>query len=297
MPEWCPNLIMPGVAKCGTTTLHDILVQHPEITGGVEKELRFLMDEEDPLKGACNLHRNGAAAYRSLYRDEGRGAFSFWLDASPEYQYQRAPLDFIRQLDVKPRILFIFREPSERLYSLYQYARYHQRAVRDVASMEEFIAQIKPPAGPKIEGRRMLVNAWEDTYYDRCVERWLDVVPESHLKAISLEQLNQDRDAMLTGIADWLGLDPAPFGRQGARTTSNETVVTHSLLFNRVGKQVARLLPDSAWAGQLKRSVKSLNSSKIDRTEKQRNSGLLKELQQEFRPSVERLHALTGVTF
>lgn len=41
---WTPNLIVPGVAKCGTTTIHDLLVAHPRVTGGMEKEVRFLID-------------------------------------------------------------------------------------------------------------------------------------------------------------------------------------------------------------------------------------------------------------
>ena len=39
------NFAIVGVQKAGTSTLYRMLVQHPEVAGGPEKEMRLFMDE------------------------------------------------------------------------------------------------------------------------------------------------------------------------------------------------------------------------------------------------------------
>lgn len=296
MADWVPNLIMPGVAKCGTTTLHDLLIQHPAITGGIEKEVRFLMDLHDPLVARRNLHRDGPAAYREEYADKGRGDYRIWLDASPQYQYQDTARDFIAALDDKPLVLFIFRKPSDRLYSLYQYARYHQKAVNAIDSFAEFVDQIRDGKGARIAGRRMLENAWADTCYDRTMDQWGAIVPAGRLRAIDMEQLNRDMVGTLCDLAAWMDIDPAPF-RSVHRLAANETVATRSALVTKMGKALAKVVPENALSRAAKNVIKGMNSGKVDKSEKQRNAPLLAELDAEFLPSVRRLHAMTGISF
>ena len=95
---WTPNLIIPGVAKCGTTTIYDILVSHPDITGGIEKEVRFLMDADENLATPMNVRDRGLAAWATQYADRGKGPYRFWIDASPQYQYQQVARDTIAEI-------------------------------------------------------------------------------------------------------------------------------------------------------------------------------------------------------
>lgn len=48
-----PNLLIVGSAKCGTSSLHNYLAQHPEIFMSAKKEPRFLSSQgmEFPLGG------------------------------------------------------------------------------------------------------------------------------------------------------------------------------------------------------------------------------------------------------
>ena len=121
---WTPNLIIAGVAKCGTTTLHDLLDAHPRVTGGKEKEVRFLMDADEELCPKVNVRDSGVGAWASQFEDAGGGDFDIWMDASPQYQYQQVAKDTIAELETKPKVAFIVRDPVRRLFSLYQYARY-----------------------------------------------------------------------------------------------------------------------------------------------------------------------------
>ena len=43
MPVCSPNLFIVGAAKCGTTSMHEYLSQHPEIFMAPDKELKYFM--------------------------------------------------------------------------------------------------------------------------------------------------------------------------------------------------------------------------------------------------------------
>lgn len=286
-----PNLIIPGVAKCGTTTIYDLLVAHPRVTGGIEKEVRFLMDAHDPLCPPVNIEASGVEGWASQYADRGTGDFDVWVDASPQYQYQNIALPTLATLDPEPKVLIIVREPARRLYSLYQYARYHQRAVSDISSFAEFIDQIRPPVAPTIASKRMLANAWEDSKYDLFLERWSKVIRAENLFVTSVEELAEHRDELLTAIAHWLGIDAA--GLIEAKVEkSNASVVTRNRALWKIGGRIAKKLPDNALLQSMKGAVKRFNSTPIDREEINANSELLEELKAEFAPHMARLKQL-----
>lgn len=44
-----PSLIIAGAPKCGTTSLFDYLIRHPDIGGSSVKETHYFMDCNYPL--------------------------------------------------------------------------------------------------------------------------------------------------------------------------------------------------------------------------------------------------------
>jgi hypothetical protein len=290
-PLWTPNLIVPGVAKCGTTTLYDLLVAHPRVTGGLEKEVRFLIDAGDDLETPANVRDKGLAGWADQFADRGRGDFDVWVDASPQYQYQRIALETIAALPVKPKVLFVVRDPARRLFSMYQYARYHQRTIPFLSSFPAFIEAIRPPVDRRIAPQRMLANAWADSHYAESTAPWREALPAGHLKIARIEHFAQDREGFLHDLANWLGIDPAPL--VATRTLqSNETVHTRSRLVRKAGQRLAAILPENRLVRRAKDAIKALNEGAVDRDELARNADLMEELAAEFAPSMERLEAL-----
>ncbi|MFY7836455.1 MAG: sulfotransferase [Novosphingobium sp.] len=288
---WTPNLIMPGVAKCGTTTLYDLLVSHPRVTGGIEKEVRFLMDAEDELATAQNVRDLGVAGWADQFADKGKGDFDIWLDASPQYQYQQIALSTIAALAPQPKVLFVVRKPSARLFSLYQYARYHHKRLPHVTSFAQFIDEIRPPVDNRLNDQKMMVNAWADSHYDQMLARWSAVVPPERLYVTSVEELGADRDGVLTDIAHWLGIDPVPLLTSEV-DRSNPTVKTRSRLIRMVGGRAAKLLPETPLVRRMKTFVREMNSAPLDRDEVKQNADLLAQLDAEFAPSMANFAAL-----
>lgn len=285
--SWTPNLIIAGVAKCGTTTLHDLLVVHPRVTGGIEKEVRFLMDEDDELCPTVNVRSSGLEAWASQYADRGLGDYDVWVDASPQYQYQSTSKSVIGGLSASPKVLFIVRDPARRLFSLYQYARYHQRVMPHISSFAQFIEEIREPVSGPLAKQKMMVSAWRDTLYDEMLADWSAFVPAERLHVLSLEDLSSRRRETLTGLARWLDIDPAPLVDAEVER-ANPTVVTKSRFLRSVGARAAKVLPDNAAVRALKTRVREMNSARIDPGEFESNAELLANLEREFAPHMRR---------
>lgn len=282
---------MPGVAKCGTTTLHDILTAHPRITGGIEKEARFVMDDHDPLARDHAIGPAGMAAWQNCFADKGAGDFDYWLDASPQYQYQDIAPQVISGLDPAPRLIFTVRSPATRIASLYRYAVYHHKAVSGFEGLADFVDALKQGDDPRIGPRRMLANAWADTHYDAMLERWREVVEPANIYCIWLESLNADRAGVLTRLAAWLGVSPEPLIAADT-SRSNPSVQTRSRTIKRVGARLAKVLPDNAVVRAAKTAVRQLNSAELPAGEIEQHKGLIRQLDIEFAPSVDRFNAM-----
>lgn len=104
--------IIIGAMKSGTTTLHHILQQHPEIVAGVTKELNFFRPADRP---------NGiASAYEAMFPGLDKTRHAYTLDSSPNYT-KSGPWKFtpsvIAQLPGKKRLIYVLRNPIERIDS------------------------------------------------------------------------------------------------------------------------------------------------------------------------------------
>lgn len=281
---WHPGLIMPGVAKCGTTTLYDILVTHDEICGGFEKEVRYLMDADEAQPRRTDIHKDGPQGWRDQYPKLSGAQPRYWIDATPQYQYQNIAKTIIGSLANKPLILFIVRKPSDRLYSMYQYAKYHQRTIDFIPDFLSFINAIKNEPLPELANQTMLSNAWKDSDFQQLYSEWLGLVGKDNIALVTLEGLINDPAYTMKQIAGFLDIDAALFQLEQGQQ-ANPTVITKSRAVRKVGSKIARILPENQITRTLKEYVKSLNSGSVSKDEKTENAELLKEIDNSFAKS------------
>ncbi|MGB3808229.1 MAG: hypothetical protein WA936_13595 [Erythrobacter sp.] len=284
---------MPGVAKCGTTSLHDILVEHPRITGGRLKEIRFLMDAHDPLAPRGSVERSGLRGWASHFRDRGQGDFDYWIDASPQYQYQDIAPRIVGQLGPEVRLLFIVRAPSKRLASLYRYGRYDMKAIQGFDRFEDFIEAIRTDDDPRLMGRRMLRNGWRNTRYDLMLEQWRAVVDPTRIYCLWLESLRDNREGELLKLAQWLGIDAEPL-LAAEVTRANQTRMTRSRALLKVGRLLGGSFPDYPIVRAAKRAVNRLNSRDLPIEMTENNRDTLDAIEKEFASNVERFNAMVS---
>jgi hypothetical protein len=131
-----PNLLIVGVAKAGTTSLYNYLTQHTDICGSDVKETRYF----EPLRLGGEMAP--VESYAEHFR-HWRGE-KYRLEATPGYfNGGRRVASAIRDLLPDARAVVILREPADRCWSYFRYAR----------------SRGQLPAGMDFEG-----------YIDRCVE-------------------------------------------------------------------------------------------------------------------------------
>lgn len=115
-----PDFLVVGSVKCGTTSLHYYLSQHPEVHVSRPKELNFFLGkdtltEEEAASTSLNWHRGTEWHGRHFRTDKPVcGELSpLYVDAS------WLPITFERMARLVPdaRLILMVREPLDRLWS------------------------------------------------------------------------------------------------------------------------------------------------------------------------------------
>ena len=125
-----PNFIILGVGKSGTTTINYLLDQHPEVMMSKVKEPNFFaLEGETKITGYDADDPHGFYHYpQSLTNFEDYKALFKSVkgekiigDCSNMYQYSTKAADNIKKYVPNAKLLGVFRNPSERLFSRYQH--------------------------------------------------------------------------------------------------------------------------------------------------------------------------------
>jgi hypothetical protein len=180
-----PNLLIIGAQKCGTTSLHAYLDVHPDVHMAAEKELDFFIEDR--------AWQRGLQWYATRFRDDAavRG------EASPNYTGWPA-WDGVpeRAAAVVPeaRLVYLVRDPIERIESHYLQRRLQDGARGDIADV---IGDVSDPQNLFVARSR----------YATQLERWLAHFPQEHVLVLSTESLRDDRHATVERVLAHAGLD------------------------------------------------------------------------------------------
>lgn len=119
--EGIKNVFIIGAMKCGTTSLYNYLVQHPEICGGKYKEPEYFslnMPGENPQ---CKAGR-----YEELFDIDSLTRFT--IDASTGYSKfpaEKGVPSRMMEYGVDPYFIYIIRDPFDRIESHFNFMREH----------------------------------------------------------------------------------------------------------------------------------------------------------------------------
>ena len=110
MLHFKPNLFIPGAAKSGTTTLHNLLNQHPEICMSSVKEPGYWKNEK--FKDFKNIEKEN---YLNLFMKSKHKIFG---ESTTAYMYYDTFINNINSnYKVPPKFIFILRNPIDRFNS------------------------------------------------------------------------------------------------------------------------------------------------------------------------------------
>ncbi|MGN6474484.1 MAG: sulfotransferase family protein [Mycobacteriales bacterium] len=178
-----PDLFVIGAQKAGTSTLHRLLQQHPQV---------FMCDPKEPnFFAADQVWHRGEDWYRSLFA--GAGDAVVVGEASTTYAMYPHYGDVVdRLVDTvpEPRLVYIVREPVVRMRSAYLHGLAGGTESRPIG-----LALRHDP-------RYLLTSC-----YALQLEQWLRRVPRDRILLLSLEQLRDSPDTVIDRLFTFLGVD------------------------------------------------------------------------------------------
>lgn len=203
-----PNTFVLGAGKCGTTSLHAILRQHPDIHASPVKEPTFFCDSFQLIRDPLEYFRqfNSPAPVR--------------LESSHAYLTNPGTAKTLRTLFPDAKFILILRAPKNRAYSLWRHMRRLKHEVdrlpyEDIA---DFAAALKVEPG-RFASRVFSENCrqyfWNflycrSSFYDEQIERYFALFNRSQFHVLSLAELSSAPVETTQEIMRFLNLDPAP---------------------------------------------------------------------------------------
>lgn len=197
-----PTFVIVGAQKCGTTSLHRMLRQHPQVHMSRTKELHFFDRHFD--RG-----RDWYAAQFTPTRQHRHSG-----ETTPSYMYLEDARKRLIATLPDAKIVMILRNPIDRAYSHYWHdvRRLEQkRRTQPVPeSFEAALAQERPalmpqPAGAGGDAAGQLSYLGRGEYLDQ-IEPFAAAYGRDRLHVMLLEDLLADRTAALRGLFRFLGV-------------------------------------------------------------------------------------------
>lgn len=209
-----PSLVIIGAQKAGTTTLFDILAQHPQVIAPKKKEISFFSNDEQYAMGIERYWEEFPRHPRAFGR-------YITLDASPMYLYhEQAPERIAKHLP-DALCLAILRDPVDRAYSAWNmYRSFKDHPVHghlyDPRSFEEAVEE-ELKGVPVMPAKRYLHRG----EYAPQLSRYVEAIGSKRLVVWEFEDLVRRPHQSVSDICDRLGVGRMSKDAPAFRTRSN----------------------------------------------------------------------------
>lgn len=213
-PRALPDVVILGAQKCGTSSLHNYLVQHPGVIDTLRKEVHYF---------DTNYGR-GETWYRAHFGLLGAPGLN--LDSSPYYLFHPAVPQRLHALLPQAQLIVLLRDPVRRAYSHYWHERNKGReqlgfeaaiaAEADrLGTAEARLASGTLERSPEHQHFSYLARG----RYAEQLERWFGLFPREQFLLLRFEDLVKDPLSVLNATLAFVGLPPAQSVDLEARNT------------------------------------------------------------------------------
>lgn len=189
-----PNLFIPGFPKSGTSSLHTMLIQHIEISGGKKKEPHTYSWD--------NRYKERFSFFKQEYKNLKA---KYILDSSTTYMVSSNALDRIMEDSPKAKFIIMARDPVDRIISHYNWLS----SLGYVNKL--FIHEIKEFANVKFEYKKVYggnYKAYVDfSKYGEHLERMLCKIPNDQLFFLTFEDFINNSEMKMLELGNFLELD------------------------------------------------------------------------------------------
>lgn len=238
-----PNFLICGAPKAGTSSLHLWLADHPDALGSVEKETYFFVDAGTHMYRPSHHVSGGMDLYTRFFLSENGQKPKVVFESTPSYIYYETALRMIPSLPSNPKCLFVLREPSRQIFSLFTYFKNNWAWIPRHMTFERYIEIIRENPDPaKFRGNELAAHALAYARYVDYLLRWREQLGAERMKVVAYEDLRDNPRAFISSIAHWLDLDPQ-FYETYEFPRDNETYTVNSGLLQHVNLKIRSKLP------------------------------------------------------
>ena len=188
-----PNFFVPGAAKSGTTSLHELLDTHPDISMSKEKEPVYwnnkLFNEFENLE---------ISRYLNLFEQEVK----IKGESTTSYMYYD---NFIKNVKDNfhqpPKFIFILRNPIDRYISHYNWLKglgKEKRRIDKIIEEERYLDFKEYNDYPK--------QYYQFGLYYKWISRFIENFGKENIKIVTFEKLISERLNILNSCYEFLGV-------------------------------------------------------------------------------------------
>lgn len=255
-----PNFIIGGAPKSGTSSLHAWLDAHPDALGSTPKETYYFVDPGSHMHNAGRHIANGLDDYRGFFRPQpDKPSPRVVFEATPMYLYSQTALARLPDLPTSPRFLFILREPSAQIRSLYQYFRENWRWIPNEMGFSDFLTAVRS-GSHDFRGNELARNALSFADYRPFLERWRERLGAERMRVCLFEDTIRQPERFMPLLCEWLGLEPR-FYRHYQFPRENETYSARSRRLQTLNVAARSKLPQGALYRLGRRIYRLLNTT------------------------------------
>ena len=193
-----PDFLLVGFAKCGTTSIQNMLERHPDIYLPIEKETQFLYLDFEYKKGMKNYEQRFYDIPPDRYKRVG-GIEPSWAGASERVS---------RHFPKETKLIFMMRNPADFAYSLYPMETclgvFCPDNIRPFRLNACFEYELRKAA----EDRKF--DLWEkdfNGFYADSIRDFLRFFPKENMLFLFFEDLKENEQKVVNEICRFLEVD------------------------------------------------------------------------------------------
>lgn len=181
------NFMIIGAMKCGTSTLAEILANHPQVSFCKRKEPHFFSQNANWKENLEEYHKLFDKKEGVIY-GEGSTTYTF----APKFN----PLvwEDIYEYNSDMKFIYIVRNPIDRLVS--QYVHMYEKGV------------LKQPLKESIRNEPLLIN--NSRYYTQILP-YIQKFGKSNVLILDFDDVTMKIDEVLSEVANFLSIDQSKF--------------------------------------------------------------------------------------
>ncbi len=295
-----PNFIIAGTNKAGTSSIFQYLSEHSDVCASSVKETRFF------VRHYAGVLEKDIVRYGAYFDRCKHSNAKIIMEASPGYLQNGAIVaKRIKTLVPHCKLLFVLRDPINRLYSFYNYrVSQHYSNPNKCITFEEYIdlCQSYESNSLNLENyssevfKKGHLKALAAGHYIHFLQEYIKIIDKENIKILFYEDFVNDNKSFMQSICLFLGID-ATFFNHYKWIRRNPTYFSKNIYLHRLALYINDVLEGYLSRYPSLRQAITKGYQRINGTQKIRQPMTLKAreyLQEYYRESKKELQDLLG---